>query len=153
MDCSTPGLPVPYHLLKFAQVHVHCILVMTSSHLILWCPLLLLPSVFPSIRVFSSESCVCIRWQNTGASASASLLPVSIQGWSPLGLTGLISLPSKGLSRVFSTTAVFDAFASVLQHSAFFMLQLSLPYMTIGKTTALTTWPLSLLLNTLLGLS
>ena len=59
MDCSTPGLPVPHHLPEFAQVLVHCT-VMPSSHLILWCPLL--PSVFPSIRVFSKESDVCIRW-------------------------------------------------------------------------------------------
>ena len=62
MDCSTPGLPVPHHLLKLAQVHVHY-LVMPSSHLImLWCPLLLLPSIFPSIGDFSNELSVCIRW-------------------------------------------------------------------------------------------
>ena len=60
----------------------------------------------PSIRVFSNESALPIRWSNTGASASASVLPMNIQGWLPLGLTGLISGQSKGLSRVFhSTTA------------------------------------------------
>ena len=61
MDCSTPGLPVPQHLLEFAQVHVHCISDQ-SSHLILWGPFLLLPSVFPSIRDFSNKLSVCIRW-------------------------------------------------------------------------------------------
>ena len=66
--------------------------VMLSSHLILWCPLLLLPSIFPSNRDFSNELAVFIRWQNTGASVSASILPMSIQGWCPLRLTGLISL-------------------------------------------------------------
>ena len=80
-------------------------LVMPSSQLILWRPLLL-PSIFPSTRVFSSELALHISYQNIGASASASVLPMSIQGWFPLGLTGLISLQSKGLSRVFSSTTV-----------------------------------------------
>ena len=53
--------------------------------------LLLLPSVFSSIRVFSNELALCIRWQSIGASASASILPMNIQGWFPLGLTGLVS--------------------------------------------------------------
>ena len=73
-------------------------LVMPSNHLIFCCPLLLLPSIFPSIRVFSNESAVHISSQSIGASASASVLPKSIQGWFPLGLTGLVSLLSKGLS-------------------------------------------------------
>ena len=60
--------------------------VMPSSHLILWHPLLLLPSVFPSIRNFSSESVVHIRWPEYWSSASASVLPMSIQGWFPLRL-------------------------------------------------------------------
>ena len=76
-----------------------------SKHLILCHPLLLLPSFFPKFRVFSSESALPIRAdQSTGASASASVLPMNIQGSFPLGLTGLISLLSKGLSRVFSKT-------------------------------------------------
>ena len=78
---------------------------MLSNHLIL-CRLLLLPSIFPSIRVFSSGLAFPIRWPNFGASALALVLPVSIQGWFPLGLTGLISLLSKGLSRVFFRTTV-----------------------------------------------
>ena len=77
---------------------------MLSNCLILCCPLLLLPSIFPSIGVFSNESVIRIRWPNFGASASASVLPMNIQGSFPLGLTGLISLQSKGLSRVFSNT-------------------------------------------------
>ena len=79
------------------------VLVMPSNHLILCHPLLLLPSVFPRIRVFSSESA---RGQSIGASASASVLPVNIQGWFPLGLTALLSLLFQGLSRVFSSATV-----------------------------------------------
>ena len=73
--------------------------VMPSSHLILCCPLLLLPSIFPSIRVFSSESVFTSGGQSTGVSASISVLPVNTQD-SPLGWTGWISLQSKGLPRV-----------------------------------------------------
>ena len=67
-----------------------------------------LPACYPltSIRIFSNESVLCIRCQSIGASASASVLPVNIQGWFPLGWTGWISLQSKGLSRVFSNTTV-----------------------------------------------
>ena len=61
MDCRTPGLPVHHQLLEFTQTHISIESVMPSNHLILCCPLLLLPSIFPSIRVFSHES-VCIRW-------------------------------------------------------------------------------------------
>ena len=82
-------------------------LVMPSNHLTLYHPLVLLLSVFPSIRVFSSELAVHIRWPNIGASPSASVLPMSIWGWFPLGLTGFTSLPSKGLSSVFSSTTVY----------------------------------------------
>ena len=92
--------------------------VMPSNHLILSRPLSLLPSIFPSIRVFSSESILCIRCQSIGVSASASVLPMNIQGQFPLGLTGLISLQSKGLSSVFSNTT--------LQKHQFFSAQLSL---------------------------
>ena len=80
--------------------------VMPSSHLILCHPLLLLPPIPPSIRVFSNESDLCIRWSNIRAPASASVLPKNIQDWFPLGWTGWISLQSKGLSRVFSNTTI-----------------------------------------------
>ena len=92
--------------------------VMPSNHLILCHPLLLLPSIFPSIRVFSSESALRIRWPNIGVSASTSVLPINTQDWSPLGWTGWISLQSKGLSRVFFNTTV--------QKHQFFSAQLSL---------------------------
>ena len=81
-------------------------LVMPSNHLILCCPLLLLPSIFPSIRVFSNESALCIRWPKYW-SFSFNISPYNeYQDWFPLGWTGLISLQSKGLSRVFSNTTV-----------------------------------------------
>ena len=80
--------------------------VMSSNHLILCHPLLLLPEIFPSIRVFSNELALHIRCQNIGVSASASVLPVNSQGWFPLRLIDLTSLLSKGLSRVFSSTTV-----------------------------------------------
>ena len=77
---------------------------MPSNHLILCRPLLLLPSIFPSIRVFSKELALCISGQSIGASAS--VLPMNIQGRFPLKLTDLISLQSKGHSRVFSNTTI-----------------------------------------------
>ena len=108
---------------------------MPSNNLILCQPLLLLPSIFPSIRVFSSEF-FTLGSQRIGASASASVLPMTIQDSSPLGWTGWISLQSKGLSRVFSNITV--------QKHQFFSAQLSLkishPYMTTGKTIALPRW-------------
>ena len=84
-------------------------LVMPSNHLILCCPLLLLPSVFPSIRIFSNKSGKDFTsgGQNIGVSASASVLPVTIQNWFLLGLTGLISLQSKGLLKVFSNSTIW----------------------------------------------
>ena len=82
-------------------------LVMPSNHLILWQPLLLLLSIFLSIRVFSVSQLFTSGGQSTGALASVSVLPTNIQDWFPLGLTGLISLLSKGLSKVFSNTTVW----------------------------------------------
>ena len=80
--------------------------VMPSSHLILCCPLLLLPPIPPSIRVSSNESTPHMRWPSTGVSASTSVLPMNTQDLSPSGRTGWISLQSKGLSRIFSNTTV-----------------------------------------------
>ena len=77
-----------------------------SKHLILCRPLLLLPAIFPSIRVFSNESTLCIRGPNYGVSASASVLPMNIQNWFPLGWTGWISLQSKRILRLFSNTTL-----------------------------------------------
>ena len=101
-DCSMPGLPfltLSQSLPRFMFIAS----VRSSSHLILWHPLLLLPSIFPSIRDFSNESSVSDD-QNTVASASASVLPMNIQGWFPLRLIG--SILSKGLSGVFYSTTV-----------------------------------------------
>ena len=81
-------------------------LVMPSSHLILCHPLFLLPPIPPSIRVFSNELTLRMRWPKFGVSASTSVLPMNTQDWSPLGWTGWISLQSKGLSRVISSTTV-----------------------------------------------
>ena len=92
--------------------------VMPSNHLILCHPLLLLSSIFPSIKVFSNESVLHIRWPKIGVSASTSVLPVNTQDLPPLGWTGWISWQSKGLSRVFSNTTV--------QKHQFFCAQLSL---------------------------
>ena len=85
-------------LLKFMSIES----VMPSNHLIFCRPLLLPPSVFPSIRVFSNESLFVSGGQSIGVSASASALPMIIQDRFPLGWTGLVSLLSNGLSRVFS---------------------------------------------------
>ena len=97
MDCSTPGFPVPQFLLEFAQIHVCW--VSDALHFILCCPLLLLPSIFPSISLFQCHLFASGGW-SIGASASASVLPMNFRGWFPLGLTGLISLQSKRLLRV-----------------------------------------------------
>ena len=105
MDCSTPDFPV-LHYLQSVLRFMFTESVMPSNRLILCHCLLLLPSIFPSIKVFSSESSLRIRWPNSGASDSASVLPMNSRGWFPLGLTGLIFLLSKGLSRVFTSTTV-----------------------------------------------
>ena len=93
-------------------------LVMLSNHLILCWPLLLLPSIFPSIRSFQMSQLFASGGQSIEVSASPSVLPMNTQDWSPLGWTGWISLQSKGLSRVFSNTTV--------QNHQFFSAQLSL---------------------------
>ena len=101
MNCSTPGFSVLHHLLESAQL-MPTEPVMPSNHLILCCLLLLLPSTFPSIRVFSSESALHIKCPNYwGFSISPSN---GYSGLTSLGLTGLISLQSKGLSEIFSST-------------------------------------------------
>ena len=95
-----------------------------------------LPQSFPASGPFPMSQLFTSGGQSLGVSASASVLPMNIQDWFPLGLSGLISLQSKGLSRVFSNTTV--------QKHQFFGTQLSLeifhPYMTTGKTIALTRW-------------
>ena len=114
-----------WNLLKLTSIE----LVMPSNYLILCHPLLLLPSIFPSIRVFSNDSVLRIRWPKIGVSALASVLPMNTQDWSPLGWTGWISLQYKGLSRVFSNTTV--------QKHQFFSTQLS-----SQSNSHIHTWPL-----------
>ena len=97
------SFPISWSLLRFMSNES----VMLSNHLILCHSLLLLPSIFPSIRVFSNRPALASGGQSIGTSASGSVLSINIQGWFPLGLTGLILL-SKGLSRVFSGTAVLN---------------------------------------------
>ena len=125
---------------------------MLSNHRILCCPLLLLPSVFPNIRVFLMSRLFASGGQSIGASTSSSILPMNVQGEFHLGLASLISLWFKGLSKVFSNTTVQKHL--FLSAQPFFMVQLSHPYMTSGKTIALTRWILvgkvmSLLFNML----
>ena len=80
--------------------------IMSPNHLMPCCPLLLLPSIFPSIRVFPVSQLFASGGQSTGVSASTSVLSMNIQNWFPLGWSGWISLLSKGLSKVFSNPTV-----------------------------------------------
>ena len=115
---------------SWSSLRLTCIeSVMPSRHLILCCPLLLLPPIPPSIRVFSNESTLCMRWPKYWVSALASFLPKKSQGWSPSEWTGWISLQSKGLSRVFSNTTV--------QNHQFFGAQVS-----SQSNSPIHTWPL-----------
>ena len=118
LDCSMPGFPVHQQLLELAQTRVHWVMmVMPSNRLILCRPLLLLPSIFPSIRIFSSESVLCIRWPKYWG-FSFNISPSNeYSGLISLGRTGWISLQFKGLLTSFSE-------ASVLWSLAFFIVQL-----------------------------
>ena len=120
MDCSTSGLPVHHQLLEFTQTHAHWVGDAIQ-------PSYLLSSPSPAFNLsqhqglyhwVSSSHLVAKFHQSIGVSASASVLPMNIQDWFPLGWTGLISFQSKGLSRVFSNTTV--------QKHQFFNAQLSL---------------------------
>ena len=129
---------------------------MPSNHLISCCPLLLLPLIFPSIRVFSNESAFCIKWPKywsftfsiSPSNEYSGLISFRIQWFDLLAVQGM----SKSLLQYHSSKA------SILQHSAFFMVQLSNPYMTTGKTITLIMCTfvsklMSLLFNSCLGLS
>ena len=109
-----------------------------SNHLIPVAPFTSCSQSFPASGSFPMSQFFALSSQSFGASASASVPPINIQGWFLLRLTGLISLLSKGLSRVLSSTTVQKA--PILWHSAFFTVQLSHPYKTTGKTIALTIW-------------
>ena len=144
MDCSTPGLPVPCHLLASAQVHVHC-MVMLSSHLILWHPLLLLPSIFPSIRDFSSDLkdpidlwSICIRWPKSWRFSFSTSLSSEYSGLTSLKIDWFDLLAVQGTFR--SLLWHHSSKASILWCSAFLMVQLSQLYVSTGKTIALNIW-------------
>ena len=118
MDCSTPGLPVHHQLQEFTQTHVHWVGdAVQPSH-----PLSSPPSIFPSIRVFSNESVLRIRWPKYWSFTFTISPSVNIQDCFPLRWTGWISLQSKGLSKVFSNTTV--------QKHQFFGAQLYSPILT-----------------------
>ena len=135
MGCSTPGQPVDHQLPEFTQT-MSIKLVMPSNHLILCCPLLLLPSIFPRIRVYSNVSVLPIRWPKC-CIFSFNLSPSD-------EYSGLISFRMDLLDLL----AVQGTFESVLQHhsskapilqcSVFFIVQHSHPYMTTGKNMTLT---------------
>ena len=134
IDCSMPGFPVPHYLLEFAQVHMHWIGdAIQPSHPLL--PCLLLPSIFPSIRVFSSESAVCIRWPMycifsfsiSSSSEYSGLISFKIDWCDLLAVQGTLG----------SLLQHHSLKASILWHAAFFMVQLSHLYITTEKTMAL----------------
>ena len=135
MDHSTPGLPVYHQLLEFTQL-MSVESVIPSNHLILCHPLLLLPSIFPSIRVFTNESALRMRWPKYW-NFSFSISPSNEH-------PGLISFRMDWLDLLAVQVTLksllqhHSSKASILRHSAFFTVQLSHPYMTAGKTIALT---------------
>ena len=154
IDCSTPGFPVLHYLPELAQIHIHWVSDAIQPSLPL-SPLSLLLSSLLRIRSLLMSWVFASSGLSIGASASAlaSVLPMNIQDWIPLGLTGWISLQFKWLSTK-SLLQHHSSKASILWHSAFFIVQLSHPHMTTGKTTALTRWTfvgkvMSLLFNTL----
>ena len=135
MDCNTPGFPVHHELPELTQP-LSLESVMSSNHLILCHPLLLLSFIFPSIRIFSNESVLPIRWPKYW-SFNFSISPSSeYSGLTSLRIDWFDLLAFQGTLR--NLLQHHSSKASVLQHSAFFMVQLSRPYMTTGKTILLT---------------
>ena len=137
MNHSTPGLLVHHNsrsLLKFMSIK----LVMPSSHLTLCCPLFLLPPIPPSIRIFSNESTLHMRWAKYW-SFSFSIIPSKeIPGLISFRMGWLDLLAVQGTLK--SLLQYHSSKASILRHSVFFTVQLSHPHMTTGKTIALTRW-------------
>ena len=134
---STPGLPVHHQLPEFTETHVHES-VIPSNHLILCRPLLFLPPIPPSIRVFSNESALCIRWLKYW-SLSFNISPTNkYPGPISFRMDWLDLLAVQGILK--SLLQHHSSKASTLQCSASFTVQLSHPYMTTGKTIALTRW-------------
>ena len=149
MDCSIPGFPVHHQLPELAQTHVHP--VMPSNHLILCHPLLLLPTIPPSIRVFPHESTFHMRWPKYW-SFSFGISPSSEHPGLIFRMDWLDLLAVQGTLK--SLLQHHSSKASILRRSAFFTVQLSHLYITTGKTIALTRWTfvgkvMSLLFNML----
>ena len=137
MDCNTLGHPVHHQLLEITQTHIHWV-VMPSNHLILCHPLLLLPSIFPSIRVFSDESVLPIRWPKYW-SFSLSIIPSNEHpGLVSFRMDWLDLLAAQGTLK--SLLQHHTSKASILRCLTFLIVQISHPYMTTGKTIALTRW-------------
>ena len=134
MDCSTPGLPVHQQLPELTQTHAHWIGDVIQ-------PFHSLSSPSPAFNHSQHQGLFKCQFfascdQSTGVSASALVFPKNIQDWFPLGWTGWISLQSKGLSK--SLLQHHSSKSSILWCSAFFIVQLSHPHVTTGKTIALT---------------
>ena len=135
INCSTPGLPVHHQLLEFTQL-MPIELVMPSSHLILCRPLLLLPPIPPSIRVFSSESTLCMRWPKYWSFSFSTIPSKEHPGLISFRMDWLDLLAVQGTLK--SLLQHHSSKASILLCSAFFIVPLSRPSMTTGKTIALT---------------
>ena len=134
-NCSMPGLPVYHQLRELTQTHVHES-VMPSNHLILCHPLLLPPSIFPSISAFSKDSVLCIRWPKYW-SFSFSICPSNeYSRLISFRMDWLDLLAVQGTLK--SLLQNYSSKAPILWCSAFFIVQLSHPYMTTGKNIALT---------------
>ena len=151
MNRSTQGRPVYHQLPESTQTHFHWVsdAIQPSHPLLSPSPPALNPS--PASGSFPMSQLFAPGVQSIGVSASASVLPMNTEDWSPLGWTGQISFQSKGL---WSLLQHHSSKASILRHSAFFIVQLSHPYMTTGKIIALTRWTfvgkvMSLLFNML----
>ena len=136
MDCITPGFLVLHSLPEFAQTHVPWVWYAIQPFHPLFTPSSLSLNLSQHQVFFPMNQLFSWGGQGIGASTSASVLPMTIQDWFPLGLTGLISLQSKGLSRVFSNTTIWKHQFFHTQHP--FMVPLSHSNMTTGKTIALT---------------
>ena len=135
MDCSMPNFPVFHCLLEFAQNPAHWVDDANQpSHPLF--PLLLLPSIFPSIRIFSNELALHIRWSKYGSFSFSITSSSEYLGLISFRIDQLDLLAIQGTLR--SLLQHNSSKASILWHSAFFMVQLSRPYMTTGKTIALT---------------
>ena len=123
---------ISWSLLKLMSIES----VMPSNYLILCHPFLLLPSIFPNIRVFCNELAFCIRWPKYWSFSLSVSPPMNIKDWFPLGWTGFGFLAIQGTLK--SLLKHHGSKTSIFRHSAFFVVQLSHPHMTIGKTIALT---------------